>query len=107
MAANLTTDAVMLSQKADEVSDLLKLLAHPLRMRLLCQLAQGESSVGELIESCQAPQPTISQVLAKMKSEGLVTARREGRFIYYQIEDPRIGKLMRSLKRIFCDEQEA
>ncbi|NDC39723.1 MAG: transcriptional regulator [Proteobacteria bacterium] len=81
-------------------------MAHPLRMRVLCKLAQGESSVGELIEFSGAPQPTVSQVVLKMKAEGLLAARRDGRFIHYKILDPRVGKLVRSLKKIFCEENE-
>ena len=97
-------DTTQLSRKADEIAELLKLLAHPLRMRVLCRIAQGECTVGEIVDQCEAPQPAISQILAKMKSEGLVHARREGKFIHYSIQDPRVGKLMKSLKKIFCEE---
>jgi len=107
MAFTTTADAELLSQNAEEVSEILKLMAHPLRMRILCQLTQGECSVGELIEASQAPQPTVSQILLKMKAEGLLAARRDGRFIHYRIQDPRVGKLMKSLKRIFCEPSDS
>ena len=106
MSHALANDAELLSKEADHVSEILKLMAHPLRMRVLCKLAQGECSVGELIDFSGAPQPTVSQVLLKMKAEGLLAARREGRFIYYRIQDARVGKLVRSLKRIFCEQTE-
>ena len=107
MSATAAVDSELLSQNAEEVSEILKLMAHPLRMRILCQLTQGECSVGELIEASNAPQPTVSQILLKMKAEGLLTARRDGRFIYYRIQDTRIVKLMKSLKRIFCDNTDS
>jgi len=98
------TDTSQLSRNADEIAELLKLMAHPLRMRVLCRIAQGECTVGEIVDQCEAPQPAVSQILAKMKSEGLVHARRDGKFIHYSIQDPRIGKLMKSFKKIFCEE---
>jgi DNA-binding transcriptional ArsR family regulator len=104
ISVNTTSEALQLSRKAESVAELLKLMAHPLRMKVLCRLAQGECSVGDLVEGCGAPQPTISQVLSLMRAEGLVSARREGRFIHYRIDDPRIGHLMKALKKIFCDD---
>ncbi len=98
------TDTSQLSRNADEIAELLKLMAHPLRMRVLCRIAQGECTVGEIVDQCEAPQPAVSQILAKMKSEGLVHARRDGKFIHYSIQDPRVGKLMKSFKKIFCEE---
>jgi ArsR family transcriptional regulator len=91
-----------LKPRAQEVARLLKALAHPDRLLLLCHLASGERSVTELSEFCETPQPVTSQALARLKREGWVACLRDGQQIFYRIEDPRIGKLLKTLKETFC-----
>lgn len=88
-------------EECEATALILKALAHPQRLRLLCHLSQGEKSVSELGELCQASQSHLSQFLQRMKSERLVEARREGKFVYYTIADDRIFKLIQSLHKIF------
>ena len=85
-----------------EVSAVLKNLAHPRRLMILCQLSDGPKTVSELENLSGASQSAVSQFLARMKAEGLVESKRENQFIYYDIKDSRIKKLIQSLDRIFC-----
>lgn len=86
-----------------EVAKILKTIAHPSRLILLCHLSRGESTVGELESICQeTSQSQLSQWLARLREEGVVDMRRDGHFVYYRISDPRISELLRSLESIFC-----
>lgn len=86
-----------------EVSAVLKNLAHPRRLMILCHLSVGPKTVSELEELSGASQSSVSQFLARMKAEGLVGSERENQFIYYKIKDNRIQKLIQALDRIFCN----
>ena len=88
--------------QCEAVSALLKNLAHPQRLMILCQLCEGGRTVGQLEEVSGASQSQVSQFLARMKSEDLVEARREGQSVEYSIKDPRVKKLIAAMHRIFC-----
>ncbi len=94
--------ALKMGQKSEEVSAILKALAHPQRLLILCHLAQGEKTVGELEQLCSVSQSVTSQFLAKMKTQGLVSSEKRGLHVIYSIEDERVAKLMSSLYDIFC-----
>jgi DNA-binding transcriptional ArsR family regulator len=81
---------------------LMKVLSLPDRLMLLCQLAHGEKRVGELEEILGILQPTLSQQLTVLREEGLVTTRREGKNIYYQIASPQALAVMNVLFDQFC-----
>lgn len=84
---------------------LLKLLSHPVRLSILCNLVHnGEMSVGEIVEAegGAAGRSQISQFLAKMRAEGLVTTRKEAQSVYYTIKSPHARKLVQSLYDIYC-----
>ena len=89
-------------KKSESVAALLKQLSHPQRLLILCSLAEGEKSVGEIENTCEASQSAVSQFLKGMRLEGLVESRREGKQVYYKIQDERILDLMKSLDKIFC-----
>lgn len=89
-------------QKAEEAADFLKILSHPARLAVLCNLALGERCVSELEATLGLSQSALSQHLAKMRKQGLVTTQREGKQIYYALEDPRAAKLLQVLYDIFC-----
>lgn len=88
--------------QSEQVSQVLKLLSHPGRLKILCALIEGEKTVNELTELCELSQSASSQFLARMKAEGLLDSRRESHFVYYQIQDLKIKKLIKSIKEIFC-----
>lgn len=102
MTAGLA-DAVELHEQAAEVAAVLRLLANQRRLTILCQLVEwGEASVNALAEAVGLTQSALSQHLAKMREEGIVTYRRESQTLWYRIADPRIEQLLAMLHRLFC-----
>ena len=91
---------------AKTATDLLKLLGHPDRLMVLCQLKGGEQSVGQLAENLDIKQSPLSQHLARMRHEGVVTSRREAQTIYYSIQGEEVEKLVTVLYDLFCNEDE-
>jgi DNA-binding transcriptional ArsR family regulator len=91
-----------MAENARRATDFLKALAHQNRLLMLCILAEGEKSVGELEEMLALRQPTVSQQLARLRAEGLVATRREGKTIYYSLasEDARV--VIRAIYDVFC-----
>jgi DNA-binding transcriptional ArsR family regulator len=89
---------------AAEATGVLRVLANPDRLLLLCQLSQGEKSVGELEALVGISQPTLSQQLGVLRSEGLVNTRREGKYIYYSVHDPKVLALLTCLYDLYCPE---
>jgi DNA-binding transcriptional ArsR family regulator len=87
---------------AEEASDFLKSLAHGNRLMLLCLLAEKERSVTELEQFLHLRQPAVSQQLARLRLDGLVTTRREGKAIYYSIADERTKGFIRLIYETFC-----
>ncbi len=87
---------------ADGACRLMKTLSNPDRLLLLCQLSQGELRVGELEERLGIVQPTLSQQLAVLRDEGLVSTRREGKHIHYRIASPQALAVMAVLYQQFC-----
>lgn len=98
-------DLARLRVKAGAASQLLKVLANPERLLLLCQLAEGERSVGQLQAALGIVQPTLSQQLGVLRREGLVATRRDGKQIHYRIASPAVLALIHTLYQQFCQEQ--
>lgn len=90
--------------KLDQASQLLKAMASPNRLMLLCMLAEGEKSVSELAEKLNLRQSTVSQHLARLRLDQLVTARREGQSIYYRIADRTAEKVIQILYNTYCGD---
>ena len=88
MAMMMNDQAGLLCERASEVASLLKHMANPQRLVLLCRLREGEASVSELIGLCDLSQSSISQHLARMREAGLVQTRRENTTIHYRLTDP-------------------
>jgi DNA-binding transcriptional ArsR family regulator len=89
-------------EKCDEVSQALKSLAHPVRLKVLCQILEGDKTVNELTEFCEIPQSAMSQFLIRMKNEGVLESRKEGTRVFYQLADLKTKKLLKSIKEIYC-----
>lgn len=87
---------------ADEAAQLLKLLANGQRLRVLCLLIGGELSVGEINERVALSQSALSQHLARLRAEGLVTTRREAQTIYYALASGPARQIIASLHDIYC-----
>jgi len=92
---------------AQIVTGLLRGLANEDRLLLLCQMAQGEISVGELETRLDIRQPTLSQQLGVLRAEGLVSTRREGKRIFYSVADPNVLVLLETLYRLYCRTEES
>ena len=99
-----TLDLEKMKTSATQACRLMKVLSNPDRLMLLCQLSQGEKRVGELEEILGIAQPTLSQQLTVLREEELVTTRRDGKRIYYQIASPQALAVMQVLYAQFCSE---
>lgn len=91
-----------LEERADETAQILKLLAHPKRLLLLCRLKHGEKIVSDLEKECVISQSQLSQFLTRMREDGLLEARKDGQHVYYHIADKRIEKLLTALENTMC-----
>ncbi len=98
----MNIDAAILSAAADEASEFLKSLASPVRLRILCSIAEKEASVGELAGLLGVRQSVASQHLALLRKDGLVMSRRDGQTIYYSLADDRVIKVIHVLQQAFC-----
>ena len=87
---------------ACDASALLKAISHEGRLMILCHLVTGEKSVTELEELLSARQAAVSQQLARLRLEGLVTPRREGKAIYYSLTDDRPRRILEVIYDMFC-----
>jgi DNA-binding transcriptional ArsR family regulator len=97
-----TLDIRKVRRAAADATAMLRMLANEDRLLLLCQLTQGERCVSELEEQLGIRQPTLSQQLGVLRTEGLVSTRREGKNIYYTIADERVELLLGQLYQMFC-----
>lgn len=88
--------------RARKASDLLKAISHESRLLILCILTEGEKSVSELEELMAMPQATVSQQLARLRLDHLVTPRRDGRTIYYSIASEEVAAMIEMLYDFFC-----
>ena len=95
-------DLESMTQSAREATGLMKALAHEGRLMILCFLASGEKSVSELEQLLQSRQAAVSQQLTRLRLEGLVDYRREGKAIYYRISDERASKMLELLYSMYC-----
>lgn len=95
-------DPTMFAAAADEASDFLKSLASPVRLRILCRIADREGSVSELADALGVRQSVASQHLALLRKDGLVAARRDGQTIWYSLADPRVLRIIGVLQATFC-----
>lgn len=95
----------LMQSKCVEVAAVMKAIAHPQRLMLMCHLAEGEKNVSELLDLCDISQSQLSQFLNRMQREKLLQVRREGNFSYYSIADKNTHKLIQSMQKIFCKEE--
>lgn len=95
-------DELML--QARKASELLKALSHETRLLILCLLSEKEMSVSEIEQTIKLPQASVSQQLARLRLDRLVTPRREGRQIYYRIANSDVSTVVESLYDVFCNK---
>jgi DNA-binding transcriptional ArsR family regulator len=95
-------DMDKMMQNAQAASNFLKAISHEGRLMILCHLASGEKSVTELEELLSSRQAAVSQQLSRLRLEGLVTPRRDGKAIYYSLTDDRPKQIMEVVYDLFC-----
>lgn len=94
-----------MAENAREASEFLKALSHESRLLILCLLSEGEKSVGELEEFLEQRQSTVSQQLARLRLEGLVTTRRDGKTIYYSLASEEVSTILAAVYKVFCNRK--
>jgi len=97
-------DLSRLREGSAKAARLLKALANEKRLNILCQLAEGERAVGDLLPGAGLSQSALSQHLAILRAERLVATRREGQTIRYAIDDPAALRLMATLAELYCPQ---
>jgi len=93
-----------MASAAQKASECRKTLGHKDRLRVLCHLTSGEKSVGELAALLDIPQSPLSQHLARMRKESLVTTRREAQTIYHSIASGEAARFVELMHEIYCKE---
>lgn len=97
-------DMDRMAANATRASNFLKAIGHEGRLMILCHLVSGEKTVTNLESLLSARQAAVSQQLSRLRLEGLVTPRREGKAIYYRLADDRPRKMLETVYELFCDE---
>ena len=92
-----------MSKSADQATSLLKALSGRSRLMILCQLVDGEQTVGELADALEMRQAAVSQQLALLRKDGLVSARREARTMHYSLAGEEARRIIEVLYELFCD----
>ncbi|MBT4160291.1 MAG: winged helix-turn-helix transcriptional regulator [Gammaproteobacteria bacterium] len=96
-------DLETMQASAQRASDMMKLLGHPHRLMILCELKMGEKSVGELSKSVGIAQSPLSQHLARMRYEDVVESRRDAQTVYYSLKEGEASQLIQAMYEIFCE----
>jgi ArsR family transcriptional regulator, virulence genes transcriptional regulator len=95
-------DSAVMESAADQASDLLKALSNRHRLLIVCQLVDSERSVGDLAEFLGLRDSTVSQHLALLRKDGLVSARRDAQTIYYSIASKPAREVLKALYQVYC-----
>lgn len=101
-SAEKNQDLDILIEKAREASEFLKALSHEVRLVILCLLIDGEKTVTEIEQALSLRQPAVSQQLARLRADGLVRTRRNGKQIYYSFARPEVREVIGALHGAFC-----
>ena len=99
---NKPLNAKEMVSQSRAAADFLKALSHEGRLMILCYLSSGEKSVGELEELLSSRQAAVSQQLSRLRAEGLVDSRREGKIVYYSLADHKARKMIDTVYNLFC-----
>ncbi|MDA8160804.1 MAG: metalloregulator ArsR/SmtB family transcription factor [Desulfobacteraceae bacterium] len=86
----------------EHVAAMLKTMAHPIRLKILCLLQDKELTVGEIREEVKTTNANVSQHLTILRNKDIISFRKDANFIFNKISDPRILELMATMKNIFC-----
>ena len=84
----------------------LKLIAHPMRLKILCHLGTGELTVQEIVNKAGSSQSNISQHLGQMRKKGILLSHRDANRVYYRISDPELITIIEQIRDIYCGNTE-
>ncbi len=98
-------DIELMQKGASEATQFLKRFGNEDRLLLLCHLSKGECTVSMLEEITGIQQPTLSQQLGVLRTDNLVKTRRDGKWIYYSVEDPKVLILLEVIYQLFCPRE--
>ncbi|OEE68237.1 transcriptional regulator [Enterovibrio norvegicus FF-33] len=91
--------------EATEAAKVLRILSHPERLMVLCQLREGERNVSHLLQNSALSQSAFSQHLTVLRQAGLVATRKSSQSVFYRIDDPRVENLINAIQGAWCAEQ--
>ena len=89
-------------EQVEQVTEILKSIAHPIRLKILCFLIDGEKNVSEIEQQFGSTISNISQHLTILRKASIIDRRKEANFMYYSLKDENIKNLMESIKQTFC-----
>ena len=95
-------DTQAIAREADAAVDLLKALANPQRLRILCLLIEGERSVTQINARIPLSQSALSQHLAVLRDQGLVVTRRQSQTVFYQVAEGPAHRIIEILHDLYC-----
>ena len=99
-------DAPMKTEQILDLATLLKSIAHPFRLQILCLLQDKEMTVGEISRTIKTTDANISQHLSILRNQGILGTRKEANFIYNRITDNRVTSLIETMQGLFCKIEE-
>ena len=94
----------MKDEQIEVISQLLKSMSHPIRLKILCLLQDHEMSVGDIRSQVKTTNANVSQHLNILRSQGIIDFRKDANFIYNRITDQRILELIQKMRQLFCPE---
>lgn len=97
-------DLISKDEDIDMAARSLKAMSHPLRLKILCTLGEGEVSVQDIVENVGTSQSNISQHLAILRDKGILSSRKDANRVYYRVGDPRTLRLISMMRDLFCAE---
>jgi ArsR family transcriptional regulator len=95
-------DLIGKSENIRQASEAMQAMAHPLRLKILCLVNNQELSVLEIVDGVGTTQSNVSQHLAVLRDQGLLTSRKEANKVFYRVDDPRVLKMISLTREIFC-----
>ena len=102
MNALSAADMKAMRKQSGKAASIMRALSHEARLRVVCELVDGEKTAGDLVSRSGLSQSALSQHLAKLRAEGLVATRREAQVIFYRLDDPKAARLLGVLHEIYC-----
>ena len=101
----VSEDLLDKDEDIDVAARSLKAMSHPIRLKILCTLSDGEVSVQDIVDNVGTSQSNISQHLAILRDKGILASRKDANRVYYRVGDPRTLRLISMMKELFCETE--